>query len=206
MPQLPGLDRFTKLLQNAFRNRGPWSPTLLDDVRAVWDLGTDHPEFDDQIAYWCSVGKSQPALAGNFSTVWWRCSAGRAIVDGVSIVGQAATTNVALNVSSSATALAGAGTVASFLTNGFAVRAGFAQPQTLGVIDINTNTSVGGIIGGVGYGVMVPISGAQYSWRAGGIPPFLINAGTVLVAEPTAVNVGLSIAAWGRWWPEADTV
>ena len=202
MPVLTGIDRFATILRNAFRNRGPFTLQLGDSAQPTYDLGAEHPEFDDAIVYWYLPAGSAAALAGNFSTIWLNCSAGRAIVDGISVLGQAA----AQTYKASLVAQLGSNnTQQAMQANAYVSRAGVTFPLVLPVIATNWDQTAGGHIGATnGYSWTAPIGGEQLSWKVGTFPAFLLSPSVSLALEPNNVNLNNQIAAWGRWWPEVD--
>jgi hypothetical protein len=207
MPQLPGIDRFQGELRNAFRHRGPDAFLLGELITPVWDLATEHPEFDDAIVYWNTTERNLAALAANFSTLIFRCTQGRAIVDGLSLRAQAGGQSIA--VMNLVSGLAAVNSAAAFQDNAYVSRvsgtATIAFPLSLGTIDANQEQTVGGRLAGVGYSITVPVAGGVYlSWKQGNMPPWLLSPGVSLVVETNAVNLPIGAAAWGRWWPEID--
>jgi hypothetical protein len=199
---LPGIDRWTTILRNAFRHRGPYPFTIDVSGQPVFDLSTEHPEFDDQMVYWNTTSRSVAALAANFSTIIMRCGSGRAIVDGVSILAQAGLQTMVLNLVSG---LAAVNSAVAFQDNAYVSRPNVAFPISLGPLDINVEQTVGGRLAAVGYSVSLPAGvGLQLSWKNGTLPPFLISPNVSLVLETNLVNQPLGAAMWGRWFPEID--
>jgi hypothetical protein len=207
MAQLPGIDRFQGELRNAFRHRGPDAFLLGELITPVWDLATEHPEFDDAIVYWNTTNKILAALAANFSTIYVRCSQGRAIVDGISLVGPVAAQSIVLNLVSG---LGASGPVAAFQDNAYQSRVSGAStiafPLSLGVIDINSEQTVGGRLAGTGFNVTMQAATATLlSWKNGTCPPWLLSPNVSLVLEGNLVNQAIQVGGvWGRWWPEID--
>ncbi len=205
---LTTINRYTERLKNAFRVAGPYSPDLGSEIAAVFGVDRLAAEDDDQVCYWYSVFKSVPALAGNFSTVTLRLSpgaGGRAIVDGISIGAQPGIQVYTIGISGNVAA----GTpVAVFQGNPFAVRTGAAAPQTLGVLDINGEQTVGGRLAGAGYQVAANAnSGLQLSREGGTLPPLVLTNSPQgsfnVVVEGNVVNLAVGAAMFGRWFPEA---
>jgi hypothetical protein len=202
------IDRFTAWVRNAFRIVGPYAPDLPASLQPVYDMSGLDALNDDSIAYWYTTSKSVAALVANFSTVALRVSGGgRFIVDGLSLLAQAAQQTIVVGIAPGASA----GAVAAFQLNPFSVRAGFAAPQTLGTVFINVEQTVGGRLGGVGFSVTTPAGqGLNLSWLSGTLPPFVLTPGAGggndfnLIVETNIVNLPLAVGGfWGRWFPEA---
>lgn len=207
---LIGIDRWMVLMKRAMRFRGPYALDGGEQLQPGYDLATEHPEFDDQIAYWHTTVRSIGALAANFSTGIIHCTQGRAIVDGIQITGQAAVQLYVMNLVTGHDPTTGT-PIASWMSNCFVGRQGRAQPISLAPITCHIEQSVGGRLAGAGFGGTVPAAGDQFSWREGSMPPWIISQGSqfalpdaAFVIETNVVNLPLGFAAWGRWFPEVD--
>lgn len=201
MAKIPGLDRWTQVLRNAFRHRGPEEFLLEDRMSSVFDAGTDHPEFDDAIAYWYARNQNQNAVAAQFGIVSINCAVGRAVIDGISINEQAGLQafNIGLSGGTALNALV------ALAANPFTSRVGATPPQGVGPITSNSTTAAASLLLGNAIAVSTPAGqGIVLGRLSGTLPQFIISPGFALTIETNAVNLNISVSVWGRWFPEID--
>lgn len=201
--------RFATFLKNLTGFRGPLDLPLQGELRPVFDISSDLPELDDEVARWYTSG-TQAALAGNFSAVGLQLGSGvpagtRAVVDGLILTAQAALINYNIGITAPATTPA---LQAAQLSNNFLGSRGsvYTLPQaSLGAVQQWGKQAAASIFSGtIGFSIQVTVPpntvASTLVFAAPNFPRFVIQPGWVFSVEPTGNNTAVFFSAFGRYY------
>lgn len=199
MPQLIQRSRLSTWLTNLLGLRGPYSPGLVGDISAVYDLGNRAPELDQEQAFWYATPASAGPVAAQFSFAQLKLSAGAgaAVLDALYLRAAAATGVIRFGITPE---IAGA-TSSSLLGNNFLGNRGAAYAlaaQQLGSVGWISGTQAADPFAAAGQAFNYDVfttTGALIL-----LPPlFVIQPGWAFTVASGVVNQGIGCSMIGRW-------